>query len=519
MPRVKKKTTKLDFGVLVLDNFSKSSFVKREVSFDSDLLHRLVLSPSYLFKFADNPSFLDYGDKPYPILSHLPTTTINLPSGSGYPTAYMTPSNANDSRIIYIATSTGRVFALSQTGVARNFGQPTTLTTLQNETTLAKFIGKIFFINPSKTNIYSISETSTGTSWDTTSGFISPKFGLTFSVYFYVADKSASGNAYRNLIKVYGTSLSQVGSLDIGQNKDIQDIVNNNNRFLVVIANDANVFTEQYMFLWDGSHQNRPFHIIRLPGIYSGSVVYGGAFFIFLRYGNSTYIYELAGYGLRLIDILPNIVINETFLPQYRITSYGNFIIFPAVIKDLNINCLILYNIFEKETMALYASSLSNTIYGVWSVLDLSKSFRIFYNSNEEDKVYHRLVLPSEGINSYETSQGTSSFEQIPVPSYYSNIINFFRRIMINRVDVFYGNKPTGTNKIDILLRTIDEYQGQTTFNEETLTIDSQKMDNYHIFDAVGLIGNRLEIRASITTDGSFRGGLKRVIIYYSPLT
>jgi hypothetical protein len=518
MPKTRKKTTKSEFGVLVLDNFSKSSFVKREVSFDSDLLHRLVLSPSYLFKFADNPSFLDYGDKPYPLLSHLPSTTINLPSGSGYPTAYMTPSNVNDSRIIYIATSTGKVFALSQTGVARNFGQPATLTTLQNETTLAKFIGKIFFINPSQTSIYHIDETSTGTSWTSLSGFVSPKFGLTFSVYFYVADKSASTNPFRNLIKVYGTSLSQVGSLDIGQNKDIQDIVNNNNRFLVVIANDANVFTEQYMFLWDGSHQNRPFHIVRLPGIYSGSVVYGGAFFIFVRYGNSTYIYELAGYVLRLIDILPNIVINETFLPQYRITSYGNFIIFPAVIKDLNLNCLILYNVFEKETMALYASDLTNTIYGVWSILDLAKNFRVFYNSNEADKIYHRLVLPNEGMNSYETNQGVNSFQQIPVPSYYSNVINFFRRIMINRVDVFYGNKPTGTNKIDILLRTIDEYQGQTTFNEQTLTIDNQKMDNYHIFDAVGLIGNRLEIRVSITTDGSFRGGLKRVIIYYSPL-
>jgi hypothetical protein len=150
--------------------------------------------------------------------------------------------------------------------------------------------------------------------------------------------------------------------------------------------------------------------------------------------------------------------------------------------------------------------------------LDLAKNFRIFYNSNEADKIYHRLVLPNEGMNSYETNQGVNSFQQIPVPSYYSNIINFFRRIMINRVDVFYGNKPTGTNKIDILLRAIDEYQGQTTFNEQTLTIDNQKMDNYHIFDAVGLIGNRLEIRASITTDGSFRGGLKRVIIYYSPL-
>ena len=518
MPRAKRKTAKSEVGVLVLDNFSRSSFMKREVSFDSDLLHRLVLSPTYLFKFADNPSFLDYGDKPYPLLSHLPSTTINLPSGSGYPTAYMTPSNANDNRIIYIATSTGRVFALSQTGIARNFGQPVILTTLQNETTLAKFIGKIFFINPSQTSIYHIDETSTGTSWNSLSGFVSPKFGLTFSVYFYVADKSASANPFRNLIKVYGTSLSQVGSLDIGQNKDIQDIVNNNNRFLVVIANDANVFTEQYMFLWDGSHQNRPFHIIRLPGIYSGSVVYGGAFFIFVRYGNSTYIYELAGYSLRLIDVLPNIVINETFLPQYRITSYGNLIIFPATLKDLNINCLILYNIFEKETMALYASDLANTIYGVWSVLDLSKNFRVFYNSNEANKIYHRLVLPNEGINSYEASQGTNSFQQVPVPIYYSNVINFFRRVMIRRVDAFYGNKPTGTNKIDIFLRMVDEFQGETTFNEQVLTIDNQKMDNYHVFDSVGLTGNRLEVQVSITTDGSFRGGLKRIVIYYVPL-
>jgi hypothetical protein len=407
----------------------------------------------------------------------------------------MTPSNANDSRIIYIATSKGKVYALSQTGIARNFGQPVTLTASQNETTLAKFIGKIFFVNPSQTNIYHIDETSTGTSWSSLTGFVSPKFGLTFNVYFYVADKSAGTNPYRNLIKVYTTGLTQAGSLDIGQNKDIQDIVNNNNRFLVVIANDANVFTEQYMFLWDGSHSNRPFHIVRLPGIYVGSVVYGGAFFVFLRYGNSTYIYELAGYALRLIDVLPNIVINETLLPQYRITSYGNFIIFPAAIKDLDLNCLVLYNIFEKETMALYASDSTKTICGVWSVLDLVKNFRVFYNSNEEDKIYHRLVLPNEGMNSYETSRGTNSFSQIPVPSYYSNIINFFRRVMINRVEVFYGNKPTGTNKIDILLRAIDEYQGQTTFNDQTLTIDSNKMDNYHIFDAVGLVGNRLQGR------------------------
>jgi hypothetical protein len=133
MPKARKKIT-------------KSSFVKREVSFDSDLLHRLVLSPTYLFKFADNPSFLDYGDKPYPLLSHLPSITINLPAESGYPTAYMTPSNANDSRIIYIATSKGKVYALSQTGIARNFGQPVTLTASQNETTLAILRRRTFTI-------------------------------------------------------------------------------------------------------------------------------------------------------------------------------------------------------------------------------------------------------------------------------------------------------------------------------------------------------------------------------------
>jgi hypothetical protein len=168
--------------------------------------------------------------------------------------------------------------------------------------------------------------------------------------------------------------------------------------------------------------------------------------------------------------------------------------------------------------MALYASNLANTVYGVWSVLDLSKNFRVFYNSNEADRIYHRLILPNEGVNSYEANNGPNSFQQVPVPVYYSNIINFFRRVMIRRVDAFYGNKPTGTNKIDILLRMIDEFQGETTFNEQTLTIDSQKMDNYHILDSVGLVGNRLEVQVSITTDGSFRGGLKRIVIYYVPL-
>jgi len=519
MPQSKGKITmKEETGVLVFENFKQQTIISREVGTDGKNLHRFIISPTYLFKFADNPSLMDYGDALYPLYANLPSSTINLTSNSGYPVAYLSPSNANDMRVLYIATSKGYVYALSLTGIARSFGQPTSLTSGQNETTLAKYVGKILFINPSKDRIYHIDETSTSTTWNSITGLASPKFGEVFSVYFYVADKSSASNSFRNLIKVYGTSLSQVGQLDLGSGLDIQDIVNNNNRFLVVIANPANVFTDQYMFLWDGIYTNRPFHIMKLPGIYVGSVNYAGAFFLFLKSGNSTYVYELVGYSLRMIDVLPQVDIPEIFNPSYRFTTYGNYIFFPFVNKEFDISLIGMYNIFEKETLSIYALSASKPIYGLRAVLDLDQNFRIFYNSNEEDKIYHRLILPDKGINEYEAEKGLDAFSNIVSNIYYSNWVNFFTSVQIERVEVFYGNKPPEGSYMDFILETKDERLGETTPQSVTLRIDNNLQDNYALFTNIGLRGQRLRMSIKLNTNGSYRGGIKRVVIYYSIL-
>ena len=519
MPKKKTKiTTKEETGVLVFENFKQQTIISREVGTDGQNLHRLIISPTYLFKFADNPSLTDYGDTIYSLYANLPSSTINLTSDSGYPVAYLSPSNANDMRVIYIATSKGYVYALSLTGIARSFGQPANLTSMQNETTLAKYVGKIFFINPSQDKIYHIDETSTGTTWNSITGLVSPKFGETFSVYFYVADKSSASNSFRNLIKVYGTSLAQVGQLDLGSGLDIQDIVNNNNRFLVVIANPANVFTDQYMFLWDGIYTNRPFHILKLPGIYVGSVNYAGAFFLFLKSGNSTYVYELVGYSLRMIDVLPQVDIPETFNPVYRFTTYGNYIFFPFINKEFNTSLIGMYNIFEKETLSIYALPASTPVYGLKAVLDLYQNLRLFYNSNEEDKIYYHLVLPDKGINEYETEQGSNAFSNIASNIYYSNWVNFFTSVQIEKVEVFYGNKPSAGSYVDIILETKDERLGETTLQSVTLRIDNNSQDNYALFTNIGLKGQRLRLSVKINTDGSYRGGIKRVVVYYTIL-
>jgi hypothetical protein len=348
MPRKKTTKKKTEAGVVVLENFHQQTIISREVEPNSEFMHRFILSPTYLFKYADNPTLDDYGDVSYPLYANLPSTTLSLTSGIGYITAYCSPSNANDSRIVYVATSKGKVLALSKTGIARDFGTPASLSASQDETTLARYSGKLFFINPSQTSLYYIDETSTGTTWSTITGLISPKFGETYSTNFYVADKSSSSNNYRNLIKVYGTGLSQLGQLDLGAGLDIQDIVNNNNRLMVLIANPANVFTEQYMFLWDGMYSNRPFHVLRLPGIYLGSINYSGAFFIFLKQGNAVYVYELAGYALRMIDIFPQTDVLTKLNPAYRFSTYGNYMFFPAYNKNDNFSFIAIYNIFEK---------------------------------------------------------------------------------------------------------------------------------------------------------------------------
>jgi len=518
MPKKKRKTIKEETGVLVFENFKQQTIISREVGTEGTNLHRFIISPTYLFKFADNPSLADYGDTIYSLYANLPSSTINLTTNSGYPVAYLSPSNANDMRVIYIATSKGFVYALSLTGIARSFGQPANLTSNQNETTLAKYVGKILFINPSQNRIYHIDETSTGTTWGTITGLISPKFGETFSVYFYVADKSSSPNPFRNLIRVYGTSLSQVGTLDLGSGLDIQDIVNNNNRFLVIIANPANVFTDQYMFLWDGIYTNRPFHILKLPGIYVGSINYAGSFFIFLKSGHSTYVYELAGYSLRMIDVLPQVDIPEVFNPVYRFTTYGNYIFFPFVNKEFNISLIGVYNIFEKETLSIYALPSSTPVYGLKAILDLSQNLRLFYNSNEVDKIYHRLVLPDKGINEYETEQGTNAFSNITPNIYYSNWVNFFTTVQIEKVEVFYGNKPPSGSYVDFILETRDEKLGETTSQSVTLRIDNNSQNNYALFTNVGLRGQRLRLSINMNTNGSYRGGIKRVVVYYSIL-
>lgn len=510
MPQRKTSTKDLS-GIIVLDNFSYSTLFSREVQ-GENYPHRLILSPTFLFKHTDHSIITDMKDNAYPLLAHLSQSEISTGTTNEEIVNFITTSNRNDNREIYIVTSAGRVRALSLTGVARDFGQPFN-TGSSTQTSLILYSGNIFFANQGSGNLYYISEASTGTTWSTITGLISPLHFQTFSIYLYVADKNSSSDAFRRKIKVYNTSFTQSGELDLGTNWDIQDIANNNHKFLVIVANPAGVFGNQYLFLWDGSWNNRPFHFLKLPGIYLGSVNYMGAFLLFLKVGKSVNVYELDGYALRFIDSFPSLLISENLLPPVRFSVYGNYIFWGTKINDLNENIIVWYNPLEKEILGIN-SNTANQVEGILANLDINQNLRIFYTDSTKDKVFSQILIPIGGLDNYIS--GGNSFRQTTSKlAYVSNVFNFVRAIKIDKIEAFYGNKPPNSDcGFDIKIESESIRTGET--QSETFVIDNSKDDFYTIFSETGIRGEKITIKIFLRTNGTFKGNLKRLLIHYS---
>lgn len=518
MPRRRKsKISGTENNVLVLENFNRGTVFSRESSPNEEFLHRLIISPTYLFKIADGSYLTDMGDTTYPLISSLPEGTIGLNSGDGKPVFFLSPSITNDDRVIYVVTNSGRVRALSISGVARNLGQPVSLNN-NYQTSLILYSNKIFFINPSSSSIYYIDENTTNTTWSSITGLYSPYLAETFSVYLYLADKNNSSDVNRRLVRVYGTSFSLLGNLDLGSSWDILDIVNNNNKFIVIFAQTHGIKSNQSAFLWDGSYQNRYFHAIKLPGYYVGSVNYMGAFLIFLQVGSDLKVYELSGYSLVYIDSFPSISVPTNLLPKQRFSVWGNYIVFPAKIKDLNINGFLMYNILEKEVIYFSTSSGNEVLGGVLSS-DLNGNILYFFTIDVIDTVYKRIIYPPTSLDSYVQTNGNSSFRVITDDLLYvSNKINFFNRVKIDKIEVFYGKKPNSINdKIKINLWLLDERLNKT--NSLDIVIDNSKDDYYFVTTDLGLIGNKLVVKAYYSNSTSFITNLKRIVIYYTQLS
>jgi len=525
MPRKKKsqiltplsdsKRKKSAGGVLVLENFQYSTLFRREVlASNPDFIHRIILSPSYLFKSVDGSYITDMGDTAYPLLTPLNRGEISLTSGDGYPVFFLRPSLTNDNRIFYVITQNGFVRAMKIDGVARNLGKPISNFNRPYETTLILYTDKIFFINSQSTSIYHIPENTTGTSWTSIGGFNSPYVAETFSIYLYIVDKNASGDLNRRIVRVYNTGLTQSGTLDLGTNWDIQDIVNNNNRFLVIIANPFGITANQYAFLWDGSYQNTYFHAFNLPGRYIGSVNYLGAFLMFIQVGGALNVYELSGYSLRLIETMPGIIIDTTALPRQRFTTYGNYVIFPAKIKDLGLNGFVVYNILEKELLFLNGNT-SNNIVGGLATNDLSGNIRIFYADQTADKVKYLTFLPTGSFDDYiQTSNSLASITNETI--YVSNPVNFLQIAKIDKIEIYYGSKPPAGSSFTIEISAKNKKTGETQTISKT--IDSNYQDYYTLLDDVGAVGDEMVFTIKATNNASFKTNIKRVLIYYSPL-
>jgi len=507
-----KKTAKSTGGAIVLENFSFSTLFRRETN-TTDYLHYLIASPTFLFKDVDFSQITDMGDVAYPLLCQLPKTDLSLTSNIGYPTATYLPSNYNDERILYCAFSKGKVLALKKSGIARDLGTPLSNPSLPNDTSLATFTGNLFFVNPSSTSVYYISETTTGTTWNSLSGFNSPKFAVPFSVYLYIADKSSSSAPNRQNIKVYGTSLTLTGTFDLGTNWDIIDIGNNNNKFLVIVANPVGVKANQYLFYWDGSYQNRYFHAVKLPGLYLGSLSFQGTYLVFLQIGNNIKVYEISGYALKYIDTFPNTSVNTTLLPSARFSTYGNYIFFITKKKDVDANVLVAYNPIEREVLTFYLDNSSKNFIQNVAVLDGQGALRVFYNDTTPDKISQILLIPEVSLD-YYIQNYSNPFQEVSL-NYVSNVINLVRRSRIDKVEVFYGTKPQNSNQgIIIEITGIDSRLNQS--KTITLEIDNQKQDYYWLFSQVGIIGDKFQFKIKFKTDGNFKGNLKRLIVYYT---
>ncbi|MCM8807574.1 MAG: hypothetical protein NC926_06490, partial [Candidatus Omnitrophica bacterium] len=189
-----------------------------------------------------------------------------------------------------------------------------------------------------------------------------------------------------------------------------------------------------------------------------------------------------------------------------------------AKIKDLNINGFLMYNILEKEVIYFSTSSGNEVLGGVLSS-DLNGNILYFFTIDVIDTVYKRIIYPPTSLDSYVQTNGNSSFRVITDDLLYvSNKINFFNRVKIDKIEVFYGKKPNSINdKIKINLWLLDERLNKT--NSLDIVIDNSKDDYYFVTTDLGLIGNKLVVKAYYSNSTSFITNLKRIVIYYTQLS
>lgn len=307
-----------------------------------------------------------------------------------------------------------------------------------------------------------------------------------------IISDSTFGSVYPRYLRIIDASLtatSDANSLDLGENTACRGLKNFNDKYLAIAVNGVNnsqSYIGNYIYLWDGNQVTGFQYSVKIPGLYQGMEVIKGILYVLV--GEKS--------GVSSLYYLSGIILKKLWEINYGV---------PSVNADYN-----LFNYFGSLGINLDTGLL------VWDREDGLKFFlnkdavTMYVTGQSGEELY-------SGVGTTLYKETGTTFNNLDYKSQY-----FEASGVLNNVEIFYDQPPTGANKISVYIDAVDENSTSGSIGNLTtqlIDIDSTTALNSKrtLLDGKGIPFSKIRVR--LTTTGNWGCIIRKIKLNFSPIT
>jgi len=349
-------------------------------------------------------------------------------------------------------------------------------------------------------------------SWTAFGSFDSPRFCETYNQYLYIGNKPSGIYGRLTQIKIFNTSFSNVGTLDLGTDFEIKDFRNINNDYILIVAKTAGSYCLLY---WDGGANTSYSKIVPIDGEYVGMTRTSVGWVVVTK-KDTINLYLLNGYQLEPLKTFlgsNNFPIYSNLNYKLNVAGMDNFIALRYKEGDIlgeNTYWFVIYDVEDKATyMRYFRTESGNTICGIGGFVDsVGNKYFWWQQLSNSPSINYLRKFP---IN----TSGSEALENI---YYYSNWLDLGSRVKIEKMEVIYdGQLNDNDDFITLKLFTVDN-QTRDDYTETTIGTITNSSPKYRMVYDVGKTAERFKVMLTshFGSASTWSGIIKKIVVYYN---
>lgn len=425
-----------------------------------------------------------YTETPNPLSISPETENVSGSALNGYPAAFIASPTLGK---VLVVTNEFYVYALDNT--TTSLGQPVA-GSYSMESDIIIYQNKVVTFATTR-NDAEYGNISATPSWTMFGTFNTPRFMETMLDKLYVVHSSVSSTADRRLVRIVNSSFVDSNGLDLGAGWFIKAITNVDNQFLAIPATQENASEaaaeKGTLFIWNGLASNSYTYSPNFTGVYQGSAVKDGSYFLFVKQGLS--LVCLIYTNGRLIEIArkDNISpLTSITNSRNRVQVAGDYFVIPTS------SGVLFWNVFTGESFFGYDNA--TTIKAVLTTMQAATGGWRFYFGDGSSTNLKKWVVDGTGTAYMTGSIGETNF--LPFTDEQGHPI----RAQVKELRVYYKTKPPSTSDQFAFVFTYrDDIEGTATTYTPAVINSANSHTRMAKIENIGLVCDKLSLKLTTT--------------------